>query len=215
MYNERLIIGFAGCDGAGKSTLAEAVKEKLRAQDPQRVTRVMAYATALKLRVNDALSVLEYPLHTEVCSAFNKPTTPAMRKILEGFGDLYRSMIAHDFFVHEMARSVSRFKDDHVIIDDVRYVNEAKLIQELGGFVFYVGPWQPVEPPSLLERLLRFLGFKKPVAATKHELEHVSKMADWILGVTDLDDRVTGVFKALEYFQGLSISKEGVNGDNI
>ena len=98
----RLVIGLSGTDGAGKSTLAEELKTRLRLADPDRVCRVMAYATQLRVRVAKALSALEYPIYSQQCSPFNKPTTPAMRKILEGFGELYRSMLGYDFFVEDL-----------------------------------------------------------------------------------------------------------------
>ena len=70
--------------------------------------------------------------------------------------DCVRNMIKSDFWVHRMRESIRLSQHDVVVIDDVRFRDEAELIKEMGGYVYLVRrpggpqpPWHASEQPPI------------------------------------------------------------------
>jgi hypothetical protein len=128
----RKLIGLTGKAGVGKTTLAEYFSDNEK-------FKIMSYATPLK----EALSVMtgedislftDHSLKEQEIKWIGR--TP--RQIMQLFGtDFVRDMIHPDFWVLRMKQELLKSQDD-IIIDDIRFDNEADLVRELGGLVIHM-----------------------------------------------------------------------------
>ena len=124
------ILGLAGHAGAGKDYTYEHLMALL---EPLHVERV-AFADGLKFDIESALGVLPYDLP----ALRDKPYPEEIRMLLQWWGtELRREHHGDDYWVlkgMEMAEEASRYAH-LVVVTDVRFANEAKVIRERGGIV--------------------------------------------------------------------------------
>lgn len=131
-------IGLAGYLGTGKSTVAKALKLALDTADTRQRCCVGSFAAPLK-----ELCVAQFAWDG------NKDTKG--RALLQTIGCAARAYDA-DFWVkklHEstmtlagdIARNDSRANRLHVLIDDIRFANEAAWVKKGGFVVFLRAPW--------------------------------------------------------------------------
>lgn len=127
-----MLIGFAGPAGVGKTTIANKLSV-------HRNFSVEAFATPLK----EALVALTgLPMAhfrdidlKEQLTVFGK--TP--RKMMQLLGtELARNMIHKEFHVIRMEQRLNWMRGVDVVIDDVRFEDEAALIRKRGGVVFHL-----------------------------------------------------------------------------
>jgi deoxynucleotide monophosphate kinase-like protein len=129
------ILAFAGPAGAGKSTAAEL----LRAADPEGTKRISfadpirAMLVALGLTAAE-LSEGKHQPHPLLCG---KTPRQAMQSLGTEWG---RQMIGESIWRAATKHRINRFLHIGytVVIDDVRFDDEADLIHELGGLVIWL-----------------------------------------------------------------------------
>ncbi len=130
-----MIIGFAGKAGSGKTTIADIFVQN------HGFTKV-AYADPLKeaLAVLTGLPISNFKdsfLKEQTLNEFN--ITP--RKMMQLCGtEFVREMIHPDFWIIRMNNTLKEFRKNKrpVVIDDVRFENEAALIRNMGGVVIHL-----------------------------------------------------------------------------
>lgn len=136
---EPLIIGLSGKSGCGKSATASALQKLL----PGIVVR-MSFADTLKEEVS---RIFKFPLewcYTNkngylLCTferyAAGMPHALTVRKLLQWYGtDVMRSRDP-EYWVDAMRRKLKETNAHYVIIDDVRFPNEARMVGECGGIL--------------------------------------------------------------------------------
>lgn len=123
----------AGKMGSGKTSVSEwFVKEhdfvKLAFADPLKKSLV-------ELTGLDMAHFTDPILKETKIAGINK--TP--REIMQMLGtDFAREMIDWDFWLWRMRHSISMYSDKDIIIDDVRFENEAQFIRDNGGKIVHL-----------------------------------------------------------------------------
>lgn len=122
------LIGISGKKGSGKDAVCDVIRSRL-----PNVKRI-AFADALKNEVCQAMLVSR---------EYMEQHKSHFRLILQGWGtDYRRQMHGEDYwlrkFQYELYDICKSGDDVTVVTPDVRFVNEARLIHELGGYVFHV-----------------------------------------------------------------------------
>ncbi len=168
------LIGIAGADGSGKTTLAESLREIYG--DKGKSVHVN-FADKLKDEVAHLLWASNTTGKTKTLDEWKefvrqKPTPEWLRLLFRGWGN-YRRSVDPDYWVRKWVSEVVDHKylcdfkwkqEAFVVCSDVRYANEAKAIHELGGTVLFLDDIsKPLEKLSEGER---------------HELHKVADMCD-------------------------------------
>jgi hypothetical protein len=135
-----MLIGLTGKAGSGKTTACKYLQEKY--PDLQLVN--MKVAIIAEMRANFA-TLLE-----EIAHVYNidSPTLwtvdrlfedkpPLMRKLMQCYGGEVRRGDDPDYWVKQWKSFVSYTKGD-IICDDVRFINEADAIKDMGGVVIRI-----------------------------------------------------------------------------
>lgn len=120
------LIGIAGKKGVGKDEVCNIIRSRL-----QNVKRI-AFADALKDEVCRAMLISR---------EYMEAHKPHFRLILQGWGtDYRRQMHGEDYWLRQWTVRIIRETDEDVtiVVPDVRFLNEARMVQELGGYVFHV-----------------------------------------------------------------------------
>jgi hypothetical protein len=143
-----MLIGISGKMSTGKTTLADRLEDIWPAM---RIHRT-AFAGPLK---EEAASAYNFPL--EYCYSQRgkdqiifHPDLPSqsmtVRQILQWHGQKRREQDPH-YWVKAVYLDLCTLTDrDMIIIDDVRYPNEAKMIRELGGLTVRLNPYPSWAP---------------------------------------------------------------------
>jgi hypothetical protein len=157
-----ILLGISGKIGCGKTTLARMIIEDA----PVEVAARMAFGDLLK---RECAAFFGFPVEwcssqegkqktvdIPVCAATNGmrvATLPfTVRQALQWYGTEYRRAADPDYWVKAMREQLSNYEKKHdgasllVVIDDVRFANEALLINELGGQLVRLDPYQGWEP---------------------------------------------------------------------
>lgn len=148
------VVGLSGKIGCGKSTLANMLVEMF----PAGMAVKTAYGDLLKHEASKALGFpvdwcydqrLKAEMHV-ACAHF--PGTPrkvmSVREILQWYGTDYRRNQDPEYWITAMRKYLRKLEKVAfiVIIDDVRFPNEAELVHEFGGLLYRIEPhpeWQP------------------------------------------------------------------------
>lgn len=127
-----MLIGFTGKAGAGKSSLSKY----LLGLDP--LYRVDKYTDDLiQSKLGCILSFASTLKNLALDLGWNGIKDEPGRKFLQELGSVVRSYNPN-YFVDKWHSTYLNFKDQvNVFVDDVRYDNEIKVIQELGGVIIY------------------------------------------------------------------------------
>lgn len=136
----RTIIGIAGRKFHGKSTVAGML----------RGTR-MSFANPIK----EMLAVLGLPLASLYGDAKEVPQPlldgQTARWAMQSLGtDWGRNMLTRNLWMNVLRKRIEEDPSEIIIIDDVRFESEVKMIQDLGGFILAV---QRERPPPWWKRL--------------------------------------------------------------
>ena len=143
-FKGMFVLGFAGLRHSGKTTVADAVVERLFAENPnmqvKNTVRRLSFSDHLK-RVAAALACTEYAgLRKGDCVYGGSGWT--VRDFLMEFGTSFvRDRIGEDFWVDVVANRIHRpfpscaHRPMLFVIDDVRYPNEYGLVKSLGTCV--------------------------------------------------------------------------------
>jgi hypothetical protein len=125
-----IVIGITGLAGSGKSTLASELVHRMGGLSR---TAVLPFATPIK-NIVAGMGIPIKDKDTPCIEAYGQ--TP--RDIMKAIGKLGRD-VHPDFWVNVWLRNVANahwFND--IIVDDVRYPNEAAAIRGLGGWIINV-----------------------------------------------------------------------------
>jgi len=143
-----MLIGLAGGVGVGKTSIA---RELERHSD----FIIMSYAQPLKAALT-ALTGLPMEFFTEI-ELKEKPLEfgKSPRQMMQLMGtEFVRAMVSEDFWTWRMRQRIESREGCHIIIDDVRFNNEADLVRKMGGRVVHL-----------------FRDFECPTLHTKHRSE--------------------------------------------
>lgn len=129
------VIGLAGLAHAGKTTIAEALLEQLAADPAAPPAHRLPYTGRMKAVVS-AMVGQDVPFHQqEIKSAkLYGDGDWSVRDFIIAFGtELVRKRLSENFWVDVMANQLAGFDQPAVVvIDDVRFQNEADLANALG-----------------------------------------------------------------------------------
>lgn len=119
-----ILIGIAGKKGSGKDEVFRCIKHRF--PDSHRE----AFADALKDEVCFAMHVTREYLELHKSN---------FRLILQGWGTDYRRKLhGNDYWIRAWKRRVVNSSAEVVVVPDVRFLNEARLIHDSGGYLFKV-----------------------------------------------------------------------------
>lgn len=130
------IIGLAGPKGVGKSTVAQQLERKLSDQGYE--TLVRSFADPIR----DAAKAVGFEHSYLVDPALKEVKHPVLgmsaRSFMQGLS--FARALNENIYIASMAQRIALEEPyghiTYVIIDDVRFDNEAKWINENGGLVF-------------------------------------------------------------------------------
>lgn len=161
-------IAIAGPMGSGKTTISEYMN------------RVYGTDTlSFGFYVREALELIGVNENV-----WDKRKSPELRQLLQTLGQGMRDY-DEDFWVNKMRHELdSGFFDDDVVVDDLRYYNEAAMLQDEGFYLI------KLECPSLLE---------DGDPAREHESEHgLDGWDDWNAVITSHPGDIEGLFARID-----------------
>jgi len=127
-----LIIGLVGKKQVGKSTMArEMLSAYLSVGSSYKGIEIVSFGNAVK----------EMLIVAGICAReeLYKFKTGDSRALLQKFGtDIVRNQIDPDFWVKKVDEKISTIKNKVIVIDDVRFKNEAAYIKEKGGILIKI-----------------------------------------------------------------------------
>lgn len=208
------LIGFSGRMGSGKSSLAKEVKKELEALGYK--VKITNYAGALKEDITSLIrefksainrkeeelvlvkfgikySSKERDIIREVLKRCSEEDTgysknENVRTLLQTYGTDVKRKENENYWIDRLAQSLDK-NLDFVLIDDVRFENEAEFIVNNSGFIFYLD--------VLEETVLKRLKQRDNHTPNKNLLSHASES---LLISEDLLIRLDGN-KSLEHLK--------------
>jgi hypothetical protein len=129
-----IIIGFTGKAQSGKSTSCQMVREVLG-----KVTQVNFKDALVKEMKNnfkhtiDAILMDEGEAIRSVEELF-RVKTPVFRALMQNYGTEVRRGDDPLYWIKLWKQTVT-YTDGNIVCDDVRFINEAKAIRDMGGYV--------------------------------------------------------------------------------
>ena len=133
-----LVIGLTAYAGSGKTAVAEMLKKQGFSH--------AKFAAPLKAGFRGMLSEMGFRPDTIERmvegdlkeSSFGALSGSTPREWMQWLGNEARETFGEDVWVNPMIHKLLDFKAGPVIIDDVRYANEANAIRGLGGFIWHI-----------------------------------------------------------------------------
>lgn len=123
------LIGLTAKAGAGKDTAASGLTN----------FHQMAFAKPLKDSIKILYDLTDEQLHGNLKEVIDPRWKMSPRQIMQELGDYCRKNDVDFFVTHMKSRIEKAEKEDHsIVITDVRYDSEAKLIKELGGEIIKI-----------------------------------------------------------------------------
>jgi hypothetical protein len=133
------LIGITGLAGAGKTTIAEYLKTYHEYQ-------ILSFGYQLKLVISVLFHIpMQILLDPEEKNTFIPEYGKTVREILQIFGtECMRNHFGQDFWVKKLIPDLL-FANTSIVIDDVRFPEEEKLIRDYGGEI-----WK-IERPGIMQ----------------------------------------------------------------
>ena len=128
------VVGISGKMGTGKTTLA-----KFMLSEFPEFTRV-AFADILKKEVSEQYGIPLIWCYDQK-SKENLIGTVKLREILQFHGSVRRG-IDPDYWIKAFDKEYSRVAIKGIIIDDVRFPNEAEYVKASGGYLIRLDPYE-------------------------------------------------------------------------
>ena len=125
-----LIIGLSGKRGVGKTTAADTLVKDVR---------FIKRSLATKLK---EISSKIFPFGYDEIYGKDKESKFSSyewtsREFMIKLGEFIRYW-DKDYFINEVINGVSTYKDSRIVIDDVRFINEAETVRKLGGVIIRI-----------------------------------------------------------------------------
>lgn len=130
------LVGISGKKGSGKSTLAKKLILDAQVETANLINyKQMSFANTLKEMAAVAIGCSRVSLNEETFKQQPVPFAPdvTIRKVLQVLGTEVGRQLDPDFWVKRLFADWS--KSQFWVIDDVRFPNEVKAIQDRGGIV--------------------------------------------------------------------------------
>jgi ABC-type oligopeptide transport system ATPase subunit len=125
-----MIIGLTGKKGSGKTTAARMLLGKIRGL--QHINFKDALIQELKERMPKTIAELEHQFDRDADWLFsNKPDI--VRALLQDYGTTVRRKDIDTYWTDRWLEATSNL--EHVVVDDVRFINEAQTVHNQGGVV--------------------------------------------------------------------------------
>jgi energy-coupling factor transporter ATP-binding protein EcfA2 len=125
-----MIIGFTGKKGSGKTTASRMVLAVVRGS--QHVNFKDAMVAEMKERLPKTIAALAEHYGQDVDWLFvNKP--PIFRALMQDYGTTVRRGDNDRYWVDRWLESTAGM--EHVVVDDVRFINEAEAVRNQGGII--------------------------------------------------------------------------------
>lgn len=143
MQSRTNIVAFAGRMFIGKTTMAEKLADELHG-DIGKSIELLSFANHLKESVKKTFMLEDYHVYTaEGKAEYIEWLGCTPRDLLQSFGTEYiRNTVRRDFWVRIVGMQIDRIHkikpDVVVILDDIRFEDEAELIRKLGGIVVHL-----------------------------------------------------------------------------
>lgn len=141
------IIGLAGRAGSGKTTIARAVQHHLRAEG--RSCELVSFAAPMRAMLTPLLAMVGADLsRLNRDKEFPIPELGniSARTLLQTLGTEWGRGLDPSFWVNITMQRTSKMAADVVVIDDVRFPNEAAAILARGGQCFRLMRANPIDP---------------------------------------------------------------------
>ena len=124
------LIGFAGYQGSGKDSCADVLVSKGFIKS--------AFANPVKIFCKQLFELSDEQLWGNSKNVVDERYGQAPRQLLQKFGtDFVRDMVCESFWVDKFARWYLDNEFD-VVVSDVRFQDEVRIIRKIGGRVFLV-----------------------------------------------------------------------------
>ncbi len=126
-----MLIGIAGPAGVGKTSIA-------RQFEKEEGFMIMSYAQPLKAALT-ALTGFPMEFFTDI----KLKETPlefgkSPREMMQLMGtEFVREMISEDFWTWRMRQRIESLPTANIVIDDIRFDNEAQLVRDMGGTILH------------------------------------------------------------------------------
>lgn len=131
-----MIIGFTGKARNGKSTASEFAKEIL-GNNVDRINMKDGLVMEMIQNFPDLLKEIGKKENMLLDELFQlKP--PLMRALMINYGTEVRRKDHHDYWVEKWKESALASEEDHIICDDLRFLNEAEAVSELDGIIIRI-----------------------------------------------------------------------------
>lgn len=131
-----MIIGFVGKKGSGKSTACAMVAGDL--PDVARLNMKDALVNEIKESFPTLLAEIGNNLGMSTKELFEtKPYPPYIRSLLQNYGTEVRRRDDTEYWINKWASlaEVMKASGFHIVVDDVRFLNEAEVVKRMGGII--------------------------------------------------------------------------------
>lgn len=134
-----MIIGFTGKMRTGKSTACGIVKDIL--PNTMSVNMKDGLVAEMRERLPDVLERLGAVYTMSIDELFTvKP--PVMRALMQNYGTEVRRADDPSYWINKWKDTAIEMLEtgaaDHIVVDDVRFLNEAKAVTDMGGIIVRV-----------------------------------------------------------------------------
>jgi len=127
-----LIIGITGKKRHGKDTVSDYLVEKYG-------FKKYVLADILKRALKEMFSLTDDQLWGNKKEVKDKFWNYSPRELMQIVGtNLIRDQFDKDFFVKSLRKKILEESFERVIVSDIRFLNEVKMIEDLGGIVYRV-----------------------------------------------------------------------------
>lgn len=139
----KFVIGIAGFKGVGKDTLADALETSVNKLPMIGSIGRFAFAAPLYAMMDALLPFIGIDPNKEPTTRENKETPlpvigGSRRVLLQTLGTEWGRMLDQDFWLKILEARINSSRFDVVMVTDVRFDNEAKLIHDRGGFIINI-----------------------------------------------------------------------------